>query len=80
MPETASPYRSYLEELAESRGLASAEELAQAAATADPEFSAQEILEDPPNGYGEAIDRAISLNEEEKLGLSRAWMHTYMRP
>jgi hypothetical protein len=68
MPETASPYRSYLEELA------------QAAAIAHPEFSVQEILQDPPGRCGRAIDRVISLTDEEKSGLAEAWRSTFIAP
>ena len=80
MTETTSPYRSYLEELAESRGLPGAEELAQAAVLADPDFSVREILENPGGGFGQALDAAISLSEEEKDRLTQAWVHTFIRP
>jgi hypothetical protein len=76
----ATPYRAYLEELAHSRGLDSAEELAEAACKADPDFTAREILLDPGGGFGQAIDVAISLSEEEKDRLTDAWKETFIEP
>jgi hypothetical protein len=60
------------------RGLPGAQELAQAAATADPAFTVREILQDPPGRFGRAIDAVFDLSEEEKIGLSRAWAETFI--
>ena len=43
--ETTTIYRTHLEELARSRGLSGAEELAERTHKADPDFTVQEILE-----------------------------------
>jgi hypothetical protein len=76
--EETTEYRRYLEELARSRGLPGAQELAQAAATADPAFTVREILQDPPGRFGRAIDAVISLTEEEKSSLAEAWRSTFL--
>ncbi len=78
--QTTTTYRAYLEELALSRGLSSAEELAERAVEADPDFTVAEILEQGMGGFGQALDAAISLSEEEKTQLVAAWMDTFMRP
>ena len=41
--ETTNPYREVLEDLAQSRGLSGAEELAERAAEADPDFTPEMI-------------------------------------
>jgi hypothetical protein len=76
--QTTTPYRTYLEELARSRGLSGAEELARLTVEADPDFTVQEILESPGGGFGQALDDAISLSEEEGTALVRAWMETFI--
>jgi len=78
MTEATNPYRAYLEELAESRGLPGAQELAQAAAIADPDFTTEEILKNPPGGFGQAIDAVFHLSEEEKVRLTDAWRETFI--
>jgi hypothetical protein len=80
--EETTEYRRYLEELARSRGLPGAQQLAQAAASeaTDPHFSVRAILEDPPGRFGRAIHAAIALSDQEKDRLARAWMHTFIRP
>jgi len=66
--ETTSPYRTYLEELARRTH------------EADPDFSVQEVLVNPRGGFGQALDAAISLTEEEKDRLTRAWVATFIPP
>jgi hypothetical protein len=78
--EQTTEYRRYLEELARSRSLPGAEELAQAAAIAGPGFTVRELLEDPPGRSGRAIDAATSLTDEEKSGLAEAWRSTFLAP
>ena len=73
-------YRRVLEDLAESRGLAGAEELAEKAAAVAPGLTAEEVLENPPGGYGNALDAVLSLSEEEKALISSAFVETFMRP
>jgi hypothetical protein len=81
MTSEQTTYRTYLGELARSRGLPGAEELAQAAAAqSDARFSAAEILEDPPGRFGRAIDAVLSLDEQEKDRLARAWRSTFLAP
>ncbi len=79
MTET-NPYRTYLKELATSRGLSGAQELAELAHEADPDFSGREILENPGGGFGAALDAAIGLSEEEKDRLTAAWRDTFIGP
>ena len=43
--ETTNPYRLVLEDLARSRGLSGAEELAEKAAEVDPDYTPREILD-----------------------------------
>jgi hypothetical protein len=64
---TTTTYRTYLEELALSRGLSGAEELAERTHQAHPVYSAQQILECPPGGFGSALDDTIALSEEEAM-------------
>jgi hypothetical protein len=75
----ATDYRTCLEELAESRNFLGARELALEAAKADPRFTTREILEDPGR-VGRALDAVLSLSEEEKDRLARAWLRAFLRP
>jgi len=74
----ATPYRAYLEELATSHGLSGAQELARRTHEADPDFTVREVLTSPRGGFGQAIDIAISLTEEEKDRLVDAWRETFI--
>jgi hypothetical protein len=80
MTETTNPYRAYLEELASSRGLSGAEELAERTHEADPHFTVREILENPGGGFGQPLDAVLGMTEEEKGGLSSAWQETFISP
>jgi hypothetical protein len=71
-------YRDVLEDLAKSRGLSGAEELAKRAHALDPECSVRLLLEDPPGGYGRLLDRILTLSEEEKIRLSNSFAWTFL--
>lgn len=80
MTENTSAFRRVLEDLAHSRGLAGAEELAERAAAVDPSMiSPQTLLEDPRGGYGNALDAVLGLSEDEKKLISAAFVETFMR-
>ncbi len=80
MTENISAFRRVLEDLAHSRGLANAEELAEKAAAVDPRMSSPALLENPPVGFGNALDAVLHLSEEEKVLISGAFVETFMRP
>ncbi len=79
MTENMSAFRRVLEELAHSRGLAGAEELAEKAAAVDPRMSSPALLENPPVGFGNALDAVLHLTEEEKTLISGAFVETFMQ-
>jgi hypothetical protein len=61
-------YRDVLEELAISRGLSGAEELARRVVEVDPDFTERDILEATYGGFGPVLDRVFDppLTEEER--------------
>ena len=71
-------YRDVLEDLAKSRGMSGAEELAKRAHALDPECSPEQLLSNPPGGYGRVLDRVLALSEEEKVRLSNAYAWTFL--
>jgi hypothetical protein len=71
-------YRDVLEDLAISRGLSGAEELAQRAGSLDPEYTVQGLLENPPGGYGRVLDQILTLSEEEKVRLANSFAWTFL--
>ncbi len=71
-------YRDVLEDLAKSRGLSGAEELAKQAHALDPECEVRRLLEDPPGGYGIVLDRILTLSEEEKIRLANSFAWTFL--
>ncbi len=81
MTEHISAYRRVLEDLAHSRGLADAEELAERAVAVEvpPRMSRRELLERPPGGYGIALDAVLCLSEGEKKRISAAFVETFMQ-
>jgi hypothetical protein len=64
--ETTNPYRAVLDELAQSRGLSGAEELAEKAAEAVPNHTPEGILEGTSRNFGHALDAVLDLTDEEK--------------
>jgi hypothetical protein len=70
-------YRDVLEDLARSRGLDGAEELARRAAEVDPDFSPRQILEADVGGV--PLDRVLALTDEEKLRLTSVIAHADAR-
>lgn len=71
-------YRDVLEELAISRGLSGAEELARRAVEAEPRFTVRSILEDPEGGYGHALDEVLVMSGAEKRRVSDAFARTFL--
>ena len=71
-------YRDVLEDLAKSRGLSGAEELAKQAHALDPECSPKRLLTNPPGGYGIVLDRVLALSEEEKIRLANSFAWTFL--
>jgi hypothetical protein len=76
--QTSNAYRDVLDELAKSRGLSGAEELAEKAADAGPVHSRKKIL-DGSSRAGRALDAVLDLTEEERRRISEAWAKTYLR-
>ncbi len=79
MTENISAFRRVLEDLARSRGLAGAEELAEKAAEVDPRMSSPALLENPPGGYGHALDAVLHLSEDEITLVWAAFVETFMQ-
>lgn len=75
---TTEGYRDVLEELARSRGMGEAEDLARRAVEAEPGFTVRGILEDPKGGYGHALDAVLEMDEEERVRLSNAFARTFL--
>jgi hypothetical protein len=71
-------YRDVLEDLAKSRGLSGAEELARRAHAVDPACEVRLLLEDPPGGYGRVLDQILGLGEEEKVRLASSFAWTFL--
>jgi hypothetical protein len=75
----------YRQRVRRSRGFSGAEELARHAVhgvhavAAGPDFSVEEILEQPLMGSGAAMDRVLGLDKEERLRLSEAFGQTFWR-
>ncbi len=78
MEQRTEGYREVLEELARSRGLSGAEELARRAVEAEPGFTVRGILEDPRGGYGHALDAVLGMDEAERVRLSDAFARTFL--
>ena len=73
-------YREVLEDLAVSRGLDGAEDLAHRAAEQDSSYTAEELLERPPSGFGTALDAVLNMTEEEQCRVSEAFGRTWLNP
>jgi hypothetical protein len=71
------PYRSVLEQLALSRGLSGAEELAAQAAAIDPKRTAAEFLDPTRGGQGVALAKVLDLSVPEKARIASAYAQTY---
>ena len=69
---TGNPYRAVLEDLAKSRGLSGAEELAEKAAAADPDYTPREILDGSFGGFGPALDEVLDLDDKERMRIVAA--------
>ncbi len=72
MEQRTEDYRDVLEDLARSRGMSGAEELARRVHEVDPEYSVRDILEAAYGGFGVPLDKVIGATEEEKRRLSDA--------
>ena len=73
-----SVYRAAIEYLAESRGL-TAEELADRAHNADPDFTREELLDGPRSGFGPVLDDALGgLSEAERKLITHAFARTFL--
>jgi hypothetical protein len=72
--EHTEDYRDALEDLANSRGLSGAEELARRVVEADPDYSVRGVLEGNAGGLGEVLDEVLDPppTEEERVRLVRA--------
>ena len=82
MNATSNPYREYLRELAESRGLDGVEELVERLRDAGHSETARTLLgEAGPEGYfGRDLDDVLGLSEVEKMRVSGAWWETFVGP
>ncbi|MDP9480565.1 MAG: hypothetical protein M3R38_33710 [Actinomycetota bacterium] len=69
-----------LEYLAHSRGFSGAEEVARRAAEIDPRYTARDLLESPPGGYGTALDAVLEMDGGEKVRLTQAFRETFLNP
>jgi beta-phosphoglucomutase-like phosphatase (HAD superfamily) len=67
-----------LTELAHSRGIADPEELRDRLRPEGRERTARLLVEEPPAGFGQALDSVLDLAEEEKVRLARAFVETFL--
>ncbi len=77
--EQVEDYRDVLEDLARSRGMSGAEELAEKVSAADPAYSVRDVLEAHQGGFGVPLGKVLNLSGEERVRVSRSLADTTRR-
>lgn len=76
--EPAGSYRSVLQRISHHHGFSGAEEVARKAAQADPRHTAEELLESPAYGFGDALNGVLDMDEAERWRLSSAFARSFL--